>query len=267
MKAIVLFLTLSISNLALADVSPCDTLGKNTKNIDKCVKHLNTIVKNLSGRETVLHCPSLYPPPRILDTARFTPAPLSVDFKKKGGDCTSFINPNTKSYGPWGKEIVSYIEKQGSKSIFLSPELNGFEQIPNICPRWKKLTQDQKKHFWVWVMASIAYEESTCIPTARNALGTDEPAVGLFQLNESLKGRAYRGGECKVASVKEPSANIQCSMKIMTDLLKGPEGLYKSSGFLYNTGRNTSYWEKLKRPNGGAIGKLIKTHPYCHGFM
>lgn len=261
MLEFVLYLTIIFSSSVIANETPCDNWLKS--GLDKCMAHLTKVTKTMKFNDP--HCPGLEERSFIkLATKKFEPAPLSKGFERKGGDCSKFINPADKSYGAWGNEIVNYIEREGDKSVFMSKNLKGFEQIPNICPRWTKMTKDQKKHFWVWIMASIAYEESTCIPTVRNANGTNEPAVGLLQLEESYKGRAWRGGDCKVKNVQEPIANIKCGMKIMSDLLKGPEGIYKTPGYLYESGKTLSYWQKLKRPNGGDIGKLIKSHPYCN---
>lgn len=186
---------------------------------------------------------------------------LSAGFYKNGAKCDNFINSNGK-LGPWGKAIDDYIIAQGNSSIFLSDRLNGFERDPGFCPNWKKLTAEQKRHFWAWTFAAIAWKESTCKPTAKNRKASNGTAVGLLQMDEKQKDRKWRGRYCAVASVVGAEANVRCGMDIMSELLIGKEGEYRSNGMLYGK-KNGSYWEQLRHPDGGKIGELIRQNPLC----
>ena len=65
-----------------------------------------------------------------------------------------------------------------------------------------------------------------------------------------------------VKTVSDPQNNIKCGLDILQEILKADEGDYRSNGLLYGK-KNNSYWEQLRRQNGGKIGELIRTHPLC----
>jgi len=182
-------------------------------------------------------------------------------------DCRSFLQDNG-SYGPWGNEIVRYIDEVGgANSRFLSDALPGMQSIPRTCPNWGRLSTDERKLFWVWTVASMAQVESSCDPskvnTGRVPNPNDRPR-GLLQLNSLRSERSWRGRNCRFPSNDTAPVNqIRCGMDIMDELLKGRSGEYRSNGKIFPT---NSYWEKF-RPNhsqtGGPIGQLIRRFPLC----
>ncbi|ATH09329.1 hypothetical protein BIY24_15675 [Halobacteriovorax marinus] len=200
--------------------------------------------------------------------------PLPTEHRKDGlyfnEKCTNFIKANGES-GEWGNLITSYIDEVGGEdSLFLNDELRGMTAQPRTCPNWYNLNTNQRKEFWVWMMASIAHIESSCdkskVNTGRVPNPSDRPR-GLFQLNTLKKNRSWRGSNCKFPSGAEhtnkPVNQIRCSMDIMHELLKGKGGEYKSNGKIFPT---NSYWEKLRPSNsktGGKIGKLVRGYPPC----
>lgn len=202
------------------------------------------------------------PPEPNCDTIKSRALPgLTPDFYKNGAKCDSFIS-STGKLGAWGKAIDGYIVRQGSGSVFLSDSLSGMEVNPGFCPNWKKFSPEQKRHFWAWTFASIAFKESTCLPHAKNRKATNGVAIGLVQMDEKKKDRYWRGKNCAVASVANAEANLKCGMDIMGELLRGKDGMYKSNGQLFGK-KNGSYWEQLRHPDGGTIGKLIMQYPLC----
>lgn len=186
---------------------------------------------------------------------------LDDNFFKNGANCGSFISESGE-YGSWGKVIVDYIRNSPEKDLFIGNNLRGMGPPQEICPNWPNLTVDEREHFWVWTIASIAWKESTCNPRSRNGNATNGVAVGLLQLDEKTKARSWRGKHCSVKSVSEPQNNIKCGLDILQEILKADEGDYRSNGLLYGR-KNNSYWEQLRRENGGKIGELIRTHPLC----
>lgn len=189
---------------------------------------------------------------------------LAEPFSDDGAVCTNFIKESGKTggYGPWGQTIVEYLKEEGPDSIFMSSDLPGMSTGVKACPNWKHMTVEEKKHFWVWVMASISKVESTCKPQARNGEGTNGVAVGLVQLDERPSMRKWRGDNCKAKSVKAPEDNLRCGLDILSELLKGKEGDYKGNGELWGR-KSGSYWQHLRQSNGGEISDLIKLNPYC----
>lgn len=186
--------------------------------------------------------------------------PLDPMFMKGGTQCDNFISSDGNGdYGPWGDTVVSYIRATGEDSEFLKDDIFKFE---TICPSWKNLNRAEREHVWVWIMASIAKVESTCNPKARNGQSTNGVAVGLLQLDEKKAARSWRGEACKIPSVLQPENNIKCGLDIMEEMLKGKEGDYKSNGSIYGKGSN-SYWQHLKKKDGGGIVDLISLNPLC----
>lgn len=93
-----------------------------------------------------------------------------------------------------------------------------------ICPNWPNLTVDEREHFWVWTIASIAWKESTCNAKSRNGNATNGVAVGLLQLDEKPKARSWRGKNCSVKTVTDPQNNIKCGLDILQEILKQTKG-------------------------------------------
>lgn len=187
---------------------------------------------------------------------------LTKGFSKENADCTSFIKSDG-TYGPWGTTVKDYISKSPARSYFLNPS-----HIAEVCPRFDKFSEQEKDHFWVWTIAAISWDESRCISGRRNTHASNGVATGLLQLDEQKKARYWRGPSCNVKSVAKADSNIKCGLDILGELLKGKKGVYKGSGAIFRSkSKNASYWEKLTRPGGGTIGKLIESYPNCNDPM
>lgn len=185
---------------------------------------------------------------------------LTALFSSRGADCTNFIKSDG-TYGAWGEVVRTAISNERVSARFLNTNI---PSIADACPLWSSLNNEQRTHFWVWVFASIAWDEATCKASARNTNATNGVAVGLMQLDEGRSARRWRGPNCNVSSVADATNNLKCGVDIMAELLLGPRGEYKGRGaLLNNSGRNTSYWQKLRTRGGGAIGERIKSYPLC----
>lgn len=189
--------------------------------------------------------------------------PLAEEFTEKSAECDKFISSNKNGgYGVWGQEIVQYLNEKGEKSAFYSNDLSGMSDGIKACPNWSKMSKEEKEHFWVWVIAAIAHTESTCNPRARNGNASNGVAVGLLQLDERVSARKWRGPSCAVKSVANPRENLRCGMDIMEELIKGREGDYRGDGQIWGR-RSNSYWQHLKKKEGGDISDLILLNPFC----
>lgn len=245
------------SNSWSATSSECST----TTRLDGVKECLQEFDKSIAATgKFPLICASMPAPPKAVRSVFQT---LAEPFSEDGAVCTNFIMARGRSgYGPWGETILKYLDEEGPDSVFLSPDLAGMSTGVKACPNWKNMTTDQKKHFWVWVMASISKVESTCLPNARNGEGTNGVAVGLVQLDERPSMRKWRGDNCKAKTVNAPESNLRCGLDILGELLKGKEGDYKGNGELWGR-RSGSYWQHLRQSDGGEISDLIKLNPYC----
>lgn len=196
-----------------------------------------------------------------------TSYPLSQDFYDKGRTgCDNFISPEGE-YGPYAHQVINHIKTYPySENEFLKEKFPGMTDGLNICPNWKKLNIQQKFDFWVWAFASISWDESKCLPNRVNNRASDGIAVGLFQLNKSKKKRYWRGGSkrkaCTVDNVMPDGANIECSVEIMHEILRGKQGEYKGNGALYGK-QAASYWQSFRSDKQTDATKLLANFPPC----
>lgn len=254
-----LLLFLSMNSWGNSSHDVCS--GSTMEGVKNCIKEFNSTVG--SWGESPSPCVALE------TEIEKKPFPtLSEDFKvsdkPQENQCTNFITDNgdSEGYGPWGESIVKYLDEKGVDSIFYSNDLAGMSSGVTACPNWTGMTVDEKKHFWVWVMASISRIESSCDPKARNGESTNGVAIGLVQLDERKSQRSWRGDNCKTSSVVASNDNLRCGMDILGELLKGKAGEYKGNGELWGR-RSGSYWQHLRLKNGGGISDLIQLNPYC----
>ncbi len=225
--------------------------------LEKCIKEFSASVKYLGSAPEV--CNSL----EGAQTKGNPCPPLTEEFTQKSkGNCNQFIS-DKGGYGIWGNEIVIYLDEQGEDSIFFDDELSGMKNGVKACPAWAKMDEDEKKHFWVWTMASIANIESSCTPTARGYVNPNGVSVGLLQLDERVSFRKWRGPNCGAKNITNVKENLRCGMDIMAELLRGKEGEYKSSGEIWGS-KSSSYWNHLRKKDGGDISELITQNPFCN---
>lgn len=160
-----------------------------------------------------------------------------------GENCFQYIDSNGE-YGPWGKSVIEAINKLQEDELKNSYLADNFTDMDLVCPNFKNFNDQVKLKFWVWTFAAISWQESSCNPKT-TAQGINSKAVGLLQLEDSLRLRAGRGGQCEVKDVKHPSNNIACGVEILHQQLLGP----KSSYFTTSTGElfwKSGYWQHLR---------------------
>lgn len=188
--------------------------------------------------------------------------PLSPKFSENGADCSNFIQANG-DLGSLGRVIVSHLHTIDDP-LFFSRTHAG---IQASCPNWPRMTRAQKEYYWVWLLASIAWKESTCGAATFNRAATHGTAAGLLQLNKARKDRAWRGGEsgesCKVNDIVPDVNNVKCGIEILHEQLRGKDGLYEGNGNIFGRGAN-SYWQDLRSRDGGKVIDLMDEFPHCN---
>lgn len=193
---------------------------------------------------------------------------LTSDFNRLGADCTQYIRTDG-TYGTLGQAIVTSIRDRGTDSIFYNDRING---QAHACPNWPNLTNAEKEHFWVWTLTSISHAESTCRRGRISARGTNGTAVGPLQmeleasLNRARASREYPHPNCVGPSITrgpQPDLlgshenNLRCGLDVLEKQLSTRIPLYRTER------SRDIYWQKLRRPNGGAIGAMIRANPNC----
>jgi hypothetical protein len=173
--------------------------------------------------------------------------------------CDNFITKDGQ-LGTWGKWALAMIKSK--------PESFG-DKIPSDitrwCPKYPSMEKDQKDLYWVWILASMASQESTCVAGPQgNGKGPNGTAYGLFQLEYN---------KCpKARNLNNAQDNITCAVDLLADEMSGRATLMSP------TSRGTNgptYWGTLRsddnNPKRGAdVGAARRTravmsqYRYCH---
>lgn len=225
-----------------------------------------------SAEEPVAPAPAPAPAPANLPG-------LSKLFAEDGANkaCSEYISGPGGKYGEKGQKMMDAFNKDEKYYDALLGEAAGkTESMQLNCPNFSKMSKDERKHFWVWAFASIAWMETKCgIPRylKEKTDVTGRRVVGEFQMNAPYKDRYWRGsakngapwnskGYCAASSVSDFNGNLMCAMDIMMGQFMGeygrPPGLAGPSYFAeLRTG------DRPSRIKTSPILKRIRSHPGC----
>lgn len=154
------------------------------------------------------------------EVARQVGEDASAQFAK---GCDQFINKEGK-LGPWGSWALQQIKDKPESFGDKVPD-----DITKWCPKYPKMSKDQRELYWVWIIMSMASSESSCDPKQNNPNAPNGTAMGLLQVWKPV---------CpKARNLSNPYENIQCGVDLlakelqnrdtlMTPTSKGPEGTY-----------------------------------------
>jgi hypothetical protein len=151
----------------------------------------------------------------------------------------------------WNKVIAEAIEKYGS--ILLDPESLPLTQINELCPGFKNGSANEKKAFWVLVIAAIAKYESNFDPSTRYKEG--HPlyvySEGLLQLSYGdEKNHAGLPIDPAKQNILDPSVNLTSGVIILCNQLRKRKVLFTDKPY---------YWSVLSRKQAD-IKKFIRDH-------
>ena len=143
-------------------------------------------------------------------------------------------------YRQWGLKIKDKISEEPYHKTFIRGNA-----MTDMCPRFRSLTDEQKKKVWTFFWMALAQEESSCKATVTHRTHTNKGrrinprlGYGLWAMEYYQRDRAFRGRPCSDRSISSVEAQIACSVDIMhdTQLRKG-RGLYTKK----------SYWGPVRR--------------------
>lgn len=186
---------------------------------------------------------------------------LSSLYKENKANCNKFIDSRGE-LGSYGTVIADHLDKISNSEYFK----RSYPGMDKTCPKWAKFSKEQKKFFWVWFFAAIAWKESTCNEKAINKNATSGTAVGFLQLNEKKSARYWRGGNsgksCAAAEVYSAVNNLKCGLEIFNEQLQVFDGIYEGNGQLAGKGSN-SYWQDLRGSKASRVITMVKDFPGC----
>lgn len=191
----------------------------------------------------------------------FSDDALHGRFEAKGADCSDFIDADGV-FGPRGHVIASAFKQFEHLQVLISNQAARATSMPQLCPKFARLSEEERIRFWVWTFAAIAWDESTCKYGARNSRATNGTAVGLLQMETNLRARSWRGPLCRFQSVASPRENLLCGLEIMRGQFSGLYSSNRSCKGLAGLSMPCSYWQKLRR-NWSPVHHLITLFPGC----
>lgn len=185
---------------------------------------------------------------------QFTPQGLSSSNELRAfRECRRFIDDNG-NYGDYGQIAFRELSRY---PIFTNDD----DGMTNSCPRYNSFSEEQRKHFWVWVYASLAAQESGCQANAISpaSINPNGRAAGLLQMEQDPelrrgRDRAYRGNFCS-GNIYDPGVNLRCSTRIMANLVGRGQGIIA---------RNRSqYWGPFNGPKNNKAQRAVREYRAC----
>lgn len=167
--------------------------------------------------------------PVILDTRSAKPA-----FAKA---CTEFIRDD-RSYGTWGEHIFNRLSPNTHPALF-----GQIQDLPQLCPKFNSMDVVQKKQFWIYVFAAMAFKESSCNYRI-TAVGKNDTAAGLLQLpmNRSM----LNAQRCSNVNPLNAQDNLTCSLTILN------RNIETNGKLFYNSAAGErGYWQVLQTDKDG----------------
>lgn len=132
----------------------------------------------------------------------------------------------------------------------------------DYCPRFTKLTRDQKKAFYVGLLSSMARLESGLNPKTaftekfKDAKGKRVVSRGLLQMSEE-SAKHYGCPIAKGSDLHQPKHNLRCAVAALNKWVS----LDRRIG--YGKLGGARYWAVLRPALKGKIQAQTKSLPFC----
>ena len=165
----------------------------------------------------------------------------------------SHLMKNDGTVGKTGKELMKIMSQNKYFDSFSKKESLGA-----FCPKFKKLSSDQKLHAWTYFWTVLAYHESTCqidVEHPTHSAGqriNPTNGFGLWAAESSAHLRSSRGSACNNIRTAEGQAKCAVDTMFSTQLNKG----YRADNF------SGSYWGPVRRGSRQII-PFMKNYKGC----
>jgi hypothetical protein len=156
-----------------------------------------------------------------------------------------------KWYPEWNTVIADAIEAYGG--ILLDTEKVPMDQLKELCPEFSNADRNQRKAFWVLVIAAMAKYESNFNPNTRYKEGPplNTYSEGLLQLSY---GDEKRYSQLPIDPAKQnildPAVNLTSGIIILAKQIKDKKILFTTKSY---------YWSVLTKKQK-EIKAFIKDH-------
>ncbi len=167
--------------------------------------------------EVVIERKKFEPPAEALEAthpaAQIAAVMKDLDFSP---NCSGFAT--SAGFGSWGQTVIRELTSGNANSL-----LQGTDDLRRACPNYDLLSNYQRSHVWVKIMASMAFLESSCNPRALGR-GPNGVAAGLTQLHQGHEHKAAPG--CNRGDSRSPITSIQCTISIIETQFKRTNALF-----------------------------------------
>lgn len=168
--------------------------------------------------------------------------------------CDDYI----KDDGNFGK--VGEIAKQVLENEKFKTMLTAFKQsdIARLCPNFPKMTPSQRTGFWIWTMAGIEWDETSCGTLRMSVPSRGRPGtqlVGRLHLPNSKQDRELLGAMCVNSQTDE--GQIRCAYHLIL------QGLNRTDG---NALLDRKAYYEIQRPGHPlheAFRSYLAAYPVC----
>lgn len=173
--------------------------------------------------------------------------PLNPGKLGVSSNCTRFIDSNG-NFGSWGSYVMNRLSKSEHPNLF-APAAD----VGSVCPKFAKMSDQQKKNFLTWFVASMAAFESSCNEKVK-AKGVNGTAAGLLQLH---LGKEHNYGCKRGMNSLNAQANLECGLLMLDNDVARTRKLFP--------GKN-NYWQVLRPQTSPGKKTLRVTRAYgpCH---
>lgn len=227
----VLIKPIAASSIEATDAQSCNNCSESSNLIGPSFQAIERVYEIISSYDTSDQI--------SIEASRHPKGQLSMA-------CNGIMSPEGQ-IGPHGEYLVETMLKPEFKDSYYSGSPLG-----SLCPKFSKLSTDQKTKVWTWFWASLAQEESGCKQSLGHGLNVN-PALGYgywtVELGQSR--RSSRPKECRGTEsfIKQPQNQAACSVAMMSGLsLKTGKTVQESN----------SYWGPLR--SSWAPARIMRGH-------
>ena len=162
--------------------------------------------------------------------------------------CTNFITAKGE-FGAWGAYLMGRLSASEHPYLFNA----NVADLGKVCPRFSAMNTEERKNFWVWLLASMANYESSCNEKVK-AKGVNGTAAGLLQLH---LGKEHNYGCRSGINSLRARDNLECGLTILNRDIKRTGKIFP--------GRN-NYWHVLRPQSGPGARTLRMARKYSPCF-
>ncbi|ATH06636.1 hypothetical protein BIY24_01395 [Halobacteriovorax marinus] len=184
--------------------------------------------------------------------------------------------------GEWSKKVISVLEnkKEISDSMLKDPNLINNKSLSKInCQGYKYATENERKQFWVTLIAAMTYAESGYSPKKGYKETNGTISAGLLQI-DYYNANAYcsearsMGRKFTHKDMLNPELNLECGIHILQQQLtaRRPQAIKKigkGNLFVEQSWGDSTNWSVLKLGRNGntKVLKQFRNHlgqlPFC----